>query len=54
MGTSRLRTPSGARLTSRDPEGVPVTARGDAEKIYQVGKNFKGSSKIFFVRHCDG
>jgi hypothetical protein len=33
MGTSRLRTPSGARLTSRDPEGVPVTAGATPKKI---------------------
>jgi len=38
MGTSRLRTPSGARLKLRDPEGVPAAAMATPKKFRRPGK----------------
>lgn len=46
MGTSRLRTPSGARFI-RGTRGHPDRRGGDAEKLRRPEKVFKGAARIY-------
>jgi hypothetical protein len=50
MGTSRLRTPSGARLMSRDPEGVPAAAMATPKKFGRPKKVSRGRHDFFAPR----